>query len=204
MFKNWPHELFGCDVNGSHVSWISANLDFMKATPCWVDLPLPYPDSSFDGIISISVFTHLNEINQDRYLSELHRVSQPGAKLFLTVHGSHALERAIAEERVRTLLCVKNKRFQRARALFNEGHHAFIFQNYFLATQSVRQLRLKNLLLRLVGQTSVPVPPIFEYGITFTPETYIRSHWARWFEVQDVRRAAIHDFQDIVVLTPRK
>jgi SAM-dependent methyltransferase len=201
MFKNWPHELFGCDINTLHIDWINENLKFMKASHNFVHLPLPYADNSFDGIISISVFTHLNEINEDRFLSELHRISQPGARLFLTVHGSRALERARAETSVRNIISVKEKLFQQACARFEEGKHAFILQQNYLTTL---RWRLKNLLLRLVGEPNNPLQKLFEYGITFIPESYIRSHWTRWFEIQDFRPAAIHDFQDIVVLNPRK
>ncbi len=204
MFKNRPYELFGCDVNGLHVDWINDNLELMKAARCFIHQPLPYQNDSFDGIISISVFTHLNEINQNRYLAELHRVSQTGARLFLTVHGSRALERAVTEECIRDVLSVEEQPFQQACARFLEGHHAFIFQNHFLATQPSLSWRVKNFLMPLTGRTGVPIPTILEYGITFTPEAYIRSHWTRWFEVQDFRPAAIHDFQDIVVLSPKK
>ncbi len=201
MLRNWPHELFGCDINTLHVDWINDNLKFMKAKHCFVHLPLPYPDNSFDAIISISVFTHLNEVNQDRFLTELHRVSHPEARLFLSVHGSRALERALTEKSVRNIISVKEKLFQQACTSFERGNHAFILQQNYLTTL---RWRLKNLLLRLVGRPSNPLQKFLEYGITFIPESYIRSHWSRWFKIQDFRPAAIHDFQDIVVLSPRK
>jgi len=56
MFKNWPHELYGCDIDTRHVDWINENLKFMEATYSFVRPPLPYPESSFDAIISVSVF----------------------------------------------------------------------------------------------------------------------------------------------------
>jgi hypothetical protein len=40
----------------------------------------------------------------------------------------------------------------------------------------------------------------YEYGITFVGEQWIRSEWGRLFAVERVAMAAIHDFQDIVVM----
>jgi cyclopropane fatty-acyl-phospholipid synthase-like methyltransferase len=39
-------------------------------------------------IVSVSVFSHMNEADQAFYLSELHRVTQPDAHIVITVHGS--------------------------------------------------------------------------------------------------------------------
>ena len=146
-------------------------------------------------------FTHLNELSQDLFLADLHRVSRSGARLFLTVHGSRALERALAEEGVQTLISVNEKLFKQARTHFQEGKHAFILQQNYLTTL---RWRLKNLLMRLAEKPNNPLQKLLEYGITFTPESYIRSHWTRWLEIQDFQLAAIHDFQDIVVLSPKK
>ncbi len=201
MFKGFSHAYYGCDMNMKHIDWLTPNLPFMKATHNHVHLPLPYADDCFDGIISISVFTHLSEINQDRYLSELRRVARSGAYLFLTVHGSRALERARTENKVRNLIAVKDPSFQAARALFEAGKYAFILQQSALTRL---RWRTKKLLLKMAGKPPNPLQRLFEYGMTFIPESYVRSHWTRWFEVLDYRTGAIHDFQDIVVLRPKK
>ena len=44
----------------------------------------------------------------------------------------------------------------------------------------------------------------FEYGITFVPEGYVRDHWGKLFDIVDYHYGGIHDFQDIVVLKPKK
>jgi SAM-dependent methyltransferase len=44
---------------------------------------LPFPDGSFDGVITGSVFTHLGTLPvASRYLQEISRVLRPGGKLF--------------------------------------------------------------------------------------------------------------------------
>ena len=43
-----------------------------------------------------------------------------------------------------------------------------------------------------------------EYGITFVPADYLRTHGGRWFDIIDYHHGGIHNFQDIVVLKPKK
>jgi ubiquinone/menaquinone biosynthesis C-methylase UbiE len=84
-------EFHGSDVDAEAIEWCSRNLpdghfernDYLP--------PLPYPDSHFDVVYCVSVFTHLNEGMQDQWLAELHRVLKPGGLLLFTVHGENAL-----------------------------------------------------------------------------------------------------------------
>jgi SAM-dependent methyltransferase len=170
----------------------------MKAELTSVRPPLPYGADAFDAIISISVFTHLNEKSQLEFLAELHRICRPGGRLFLTVHGARALERAVQEQAIRDMINVDEVLFQKARKTFACGEHAFILQSGHL-TNTQRRPSLRELVF---GRKLVKEP--FEYGITFIPEPYVRKRWIDWFEITDHLPGAIHSFQDIVVLTPRK
>ena len=192
MFKGHPHKVSGCDIDLRHVEWAKANLDHMQVVLSSVKPPLPFGNNEFDAIISISVFTHLSETTQDAFLADLHRICPPGGMLFLTVHGEHALERAISEPRIREMIDVPDEPFRQARDRFARGEHAFILQQGHLTTTS----------------SVPPAPKIidepYEYGIAFVPEKYVRRHWVHWFDVVDFRRGAIHSFQDIIVLRARK
>jgi ubiquinone/menaquinone biosynthesis C-methylase UbiE len=55
--------------------------------------PLPFADSTFDLIYSISIFTHLPEDMQFAWLAELARVLVAGGYAVLTVHGSRLFPR---------------------------------------------------------------------------------------------------------------
>jgi len=83
--------LTGCDIDRDNVEWCRAHLagtfNASALTP-----PLPFDDASFDLIYGISVFTHLREPMQLRWLAELARVSAPGALLLLTIHGETAID----------------------------------------------------------------------------------------------------------------
>jgi SAM-dependent methyltransferase len=82
--------LHGTDVDAEAISWCRDNLDFAEFG---VNDPLPplnYPSETFDFIYAISVFTHLDEDYQFRWLDELKRVTRPGGIVLLTVHGPHS------------------------------------------------------------------------------------------------------------------
>ncbi len=191
MFKGHPGRVAGCDIDHRHVEWVDGALDFVDAKLSGVKPPIPYANSEFEAVISISIFTHLNEASQDQFLSELARVAADDGLLFLTVHGERALQRAIGEPTIRAMIDVPDRPFAKARESFDAGRHAFILQKGHLTT---------------AGQKADAkiVEGDFEYGITFIPRGYIQSHWGRWFEIVDYRSGALHDFQDLVVLRPKR
>jgi len=164
--------------------------------------PLPYGDGEFEAIISVSIFSHLTEASQDKFLAELHRVCRPDGRLFLTVHGQRALNRALTEPKIRTMLAIDEEPFQAALKEFSKDRHAFVLQHGHLTTtpkkHSIYQ-RFKDL---LVGNEELLSEP-YEYGITFIPENYLRKHWSNWFNIIEYKHGGIHDFQDIVVLSPK-
>ncbi|MEB3180135.1 MAG: class I SAM-dependent methyltransferase [Nostocaceae cyanobacterium] len=198
MFKGHPHLVTGCDIDPRHVKWVEENLTYMKAIHTSVHPPLPFANNEFDAIISISVFTHLNEQSQDEFLADLHRICAPNGYLFLTVHGLRAFERAVNETMIRDLIAVDEELFQKACRLFEQNQHAFILQQGHLTTYPAEQQQLQA-----SSEPSIINEP-FEYGITFIPENYIREHWTKWFYLVDYCHGAIHSFQDIVVLKPKK
>jgi SAM-dependent methyltransferase len=80
-------ELHGCDIDGPSIRWLSDNhgayATFFEVT----GTPgLPCPDSSFDLIYAISVFTHLVE-HWAAWLLELRRVLAPDGLLAVTTLG---------------------------------------------------------------------------------------------------------------------
>lgn len=83
--------LSGCDIDHDNVEWCRANLP-----GCFVHSslapPLPFADGTFDLIYGVSVFTHLKEALQDKWLAELQRVTRPGGLVLTTVHGETAVE----------------------------------------------------------------------------------------------------------------
>lgn len=180
MFKGFAGKYTGIDIDERTVDWVRDSLPHVSANLSRPHHPLPLPDNSFDCVISISVFTHLTEIDHVFYLKELQRVTQPGAILLLTVHGSRAVRRALTEEFIFNLVWCPRDALEQASVNLESGDgYRFIRQLGHLTTDS------------------------YDYGITFIGEEYIRRIWSTYFDVLDVRAGAIHDFQDIVVLRRR-
>ena len=91
----------GCDYNGKLVDWVSANLPFVDAVRNELEPPLPYADSSLDFIYALSVFTHLTQEQERRWLAELARVLKPGGLAAITVNGDPYAENLAPDERAR-------------------------------------------------------------------------------------------------------
>lgn len=175
MFKGFKGQYTGADIDHELLDWAGMKLSWVTPLPTTPKAKLPCVDASFDAVISISVFTHMSEADSLFYLEELHRVTKPGGKLFLTVHGERALKRAETEKPIFDMLSVPQPGMEIARARM--PGFTFILQQGHLTSES------------------------YEYGISFTGEDYIRSEWSKRFQVDRVVSGAIHDFQDIVALT---
>jgi SAM-dependent methyltransferase len=91
--------IFGCDVDNEAIQWAHRNLSSIgifavnEGTP-----PTSFESGFFDAIYSISLFTHLNEEPQNRWLEELRRLVRQGGIVIATVHGTRALASCTREE----------------------------------------------------------------------------------------------------------
>jgi SAM-dependent methyltransferase len=78
----------GTDIDAEAIEWCKQNLKFANFTLSRETPPIEYAPDTFDFIYAISVFTHLDEDYQFRWLEELRRIAKPGAVLLLTVDSS--------------------------------------------------------------------------------------------------------------------
>lgn len=82
--------LYGTDIDQKAIEWCKGHLSFAKFTTGGGDPPTSYGAETFDLIYAISVFTHLDEDNQFRWLQELRRIARAGGVVLLTLHGAPA------------------------------------------------------------------------------------------------------------------
>lgn len=86
-FADRSLRLRGTDIDAEAISWCRDSLDFVEFGVNEALPPLAYPSETFDLVYAISVFTHLDEDFQFRWLNELKRITKPGGIVLLTVHG---------------------------------------------------------------------------------------------------------------------
>lgn len=80
----------GTDIDSAAVAYCRSSFSDFEFDVNGELPPLKYPAASFDLIYSISVFTHINEDYQQKWLAELRRVLKDGGILLLSLHGSHS------------------------------------------------------------------------------------------------------------------
>jgi SAM-dependent methyltransferase len=180
MFLGHPGEVSGCDIDAQHIAWIRENLTYCSGYLTKPDALLPFYDGAFEFIVSVSIFTHLSESSQDLLLKELRRIAKDNAVLLLTIHGERALERALTEPKIWEMIAVDKDRFEDARESFQKGQYGFILQHGHLTTDT------------------------YDYGISFAPKSYIDARWGELFNVEMHASGALHDWQDVIVLRPKK
>jgi SAM-dependent methyltransferase len=89
-----PGKLVGLDIDPDNIQWCAENIpqgSFRSIDPT---PPTQFPDGTFDLIYGISVFTHLFEPDQSKWLAELRRISNPGAVVLMSIHGEISFLRA--------------------------------------------------------------------------------------------------------------
>ena len=82
----------GTDIDQRMIDWDVANIPGPRFAVNGAEPPLPCGDEEFDLAYGASVFTHLDEAMQQRWLAELARVLKPGGVLLLSTHGPSVFE----------------------------------------------------------------------------------------------------------------
>ena len=172
-------ELHGCDIDSDAIDWLRRHHPELKLEVTGFDPPLPYADDTFDLIVSISVFTHLDEPGQLAWLHELRRVLRPDGLAVLTIHGERSY-RAFAQGDVVGAIRSAPKRIGSHGPLDDAG---FVYE-------SAEPSRWNA--LRFSGRAS-------SWGLAFHSEAYVREQWGRIFSTVRVIEGP---GQDIVLAEP--
>ena len=95
--------VWGCDIDAGSIEWCAQHLTptfrFFQAT---TRPSLPIPDSTFDFIYGISIFTHISELIES-WLLELRRITRPGGIVLVTIHDESSWEQCATEDQAQSL-----------------------------------------------------------------------------------------------------
>jgi len=80
-------KFYGSDINGRAISWCKKNLGFGNFSTNNKIPPLKFSNDFFDLIYCISVFTHLDENEQFKWLDEMYRILKPNGYLLISFSG---------------------------------------------------------------------------------------------------------------------
>lgn len=86
------------DIDSDNLEWCRQNLPAIRCVELDLNPPSAFPAATFDLVLGVSVFTHLDELTQHQWLSELRRITTDGAVLAVTIHGPacHAMSGSAA------------------------------------------------------------------------------------------------------------
>jgi SAM-dependent methyltransferase len=102
-------EFWGCDLHGPTIAWLEEHLSPPLRFYVNDRIPTPHPDSYFDLVYAISVFTHITH-EWSAWLLELHRILKPEGLLVATFLGPETWARTLGESPGENELgmCVQN------------------------------------------------------------------------------------------------
>lgn len=167
-------QLFGSDIDERMIRWGRENVPWATFSVNQTLPPLDYPDGHFDLVYASSVFTHIDENYQDRWLTELRRITSPGGMLLLSVHGEYVLDPFEKAEKE------AGYNLHDIRGELNEKGICFLDQDIFVGSSF----------------------PDF-YHSTFHAPWYVFEHWGRFFNVRAYVSRGHFDYQDYVLLERR-
>lgn len=171
---------YACDVNPDSVHWCQDNLKDVTTLLNSSRPPLPFADTSFNFIYSLSIFTHLPEYLVTLWLDEFARLIAPHGLLVLTVHGYTALN------------IIKNSEI-----------HQSMFQIDVEYTQEIINNFQDTLFVFLDCSegvlTAAKIPN--DYGNSFIHPDYINKNWnSHYWSVLEFIPGGLRGWQDIVIL----
>jgi SAM-dependent methyltransferase len=83
-------QVFGCDIDRDAIAWCRKHLPRGQFTRIAPEPALPYPDATFDVVISLAVLACFGPDTYDAWLPELSRVLAPGGLFLASVQGAFA------------------------------------------------------------------------------------------------------------------
>jgi SAM-dependent methyltransferase len=89
--KAGVEDLSGVDPDRAAIRWLRRRAGPERFQELPGSFPLAFPAASFDVVLAISIFTHMDEAGQLATLAEIARLLRPGGLLIASTHGRELL-----------------------------------------------------------------------------------------------------------------
>jgi SAM-dependent methyltransferase len=83
-------EIYGTDIDADAVAWCQAHLRGGRFAHTAPEPPLPFPDGTFDAVISLAVLAGFGPEAYEAWVPELSRLLAPGGLVLASVQGAFA------------------------------------------------------------------------------------------------------------------
>lgn len=80
-------KVYACDVSQPLIAFVRENHPLATVYKNEFMPPLAYNSNFFSAVFSFSVFSHLDEATEGKWLKELHRIGKRGCLYLITIHG---------------------------------------------------------------------------------------------------------------------
>ena len=182
--RQYPgNHYFACDIDDSSIAFIRRAYPAVESYTNRFSPPLKYDDATFDMVYSVSIFSHLNPLDQGAWLEELSRVTKSGGHLFLTTEGYSTLKRLAPT-------------FGHDEAALSEvvAREGVLYKEYEGWKSDVDHQQTLRVASSLVGVER-------SYGNTILGPDWIRDNWSTAdLSVVQIVEGIIDHSQDLVVL----
>jgi ubiquinone/menaquinone biosynthesis C-methylase UbiE len=88
----------GIDINAQMVEWNKSNIPGVEFREIQYCPPTGLPNSYYDLVIGVSVFTHIECSHHESWLEEISRILQEGGLFIFTTHGEHFYNKLNTQE----------------------------------------------------------------------------------------------------------
>lgn len=129
--------------------------------------PTAFADDTFDVVFSFSVFSHVGEERQNRWLAEFRRILRPGGLLIASTWGVEQIDflEQVRRGAARTLDPIYNERIPKRFA--------------------GRDKALADYARGTFGHVDIGYGDYTDYGETWISKRYVMNEWSRQFKVLD-------------------
>jgi SAM-dependent methyltransferase len=178
-----PSRLWGADPMQEMIEICRAQNKWCNFTRIDTSPPTRFEDTTFDFIYSFSVFSHLSEEMQDRWLGELQRILKPDGLLVVTTRGREFIEHCAALRKLKDLDSLpKGQRISAGAFLDTAECLRSYDQGKYCYTQLVHE-----------GEWSY-------WGDTAIPRQYVLDWWTRYFSYVDYIDDRMRCSQNVIVM----